>query len=170
MQGTLLTPEARLQQAGAIQPPAGVLGWLPPQFWRTQKEFYSYGANFLPLAASGTQTQTISIQSDTDFILLYVVGVATQTDNVTPLAFRPVLVELKDNSTGSTLTQSPTHYENLFGNAMAPGIFSIPYFLRANSSLAVTLQNLEANDRNYRLSFMGFRSAPGSDYASGKLR
>lgn len=158
------------QQTGfAIQPPAGVLGWLPPQFWRTIKEFYAYNVNFLPLPASATATDGFTVQSDTDFIILYLVGVATETDNVTPLAFRPALVDIKDNSTGASITQRPTHYENLFGNAMTPGVLSIPYFVKATSSVAVTMQNLRAVDTAYRLSFIGFRSAPGSDYVSGKL-
>lgn len=169
MNGPRNTPDQRLVMGTAINPPAGVLGWLPPRFWPNIKEFFAYSVNFLPLAASGTQTQSISIQSDTDFILLYGTMVATQTDNVTPLAFAPALVQLRDGSSGNDLFQSPLHVENVFGDAMQPGIFAVPYYLRANSNLQVTLQNLEANDRNYRLAFHGCRVWPNSDMTTGKL-
>lgn len=165
MQPNRLPAAAQAQQGFMLQPPAGVLGWLPPQFWRTDKEFYGYNANFLPIAAGQTSTVTVSIQADTDFIMLAAAMQATATDNVTPLAFAPALVELKDASSGTTLTQSPVHVESLFGDARQPGVFAIPYFLRANSALQVTLQNLDAaNARNYRFTFYGFRSWPGSDY------
>ncbi|MFA6118259.1 MAG: hypothetical protein WC729_30010 [Sphingomonas sp.] len=153
-----------------VVPPSGVLGWLPPQFWRTIKEFYTYGVNFLPIAASGTSTETISIQGSTDFVLLYVAMTATSEDNLTPLAFAPALVQLRDASSGNDLFQTPQHVENVFGTGREPGILAVPYFLRANSALQVTLQNLEAVARNYRLSFIGFRSVPGSDYETGRLR
>lgn len=170
MQNGTLTPDARIQQGFAIQPPAGALGWLPPQFWNTIKEFYGYGANFLPLPALGTQTRTISIQADADFIILYATMTATTDDNLTPLPFAPALVNLRDNSDGSSLTQQPTHVESVFGDAQRPGIFSIPYYLRANSSLAVQLENLENVDRNYRVTFFGFRNLPNSNMVNGRLR
>jgi hypothetical protein len=170
MNGTRNTPDQRIATGQAINPPAGVLGWLPPRFWGTIKEYFAYPANFLPLVANATQTETISIQSDSDFILLYATLVGTATDNVTPLVFRPALVQLRDASSGTDLFQSPTHVENVFGDAMQPGIFAVPYYLRANSALQVTLQNLEAFDRNYRLTFHGFKSWPNSDQQTGRLR
>lgn len=171
MQNGVLTPDARIQQGFAIQPPAGALGWLPPVFWQTVKEFYGYGANFLPIAAGATETRTISIQADADFIILYAVMVATTQDNLTPLPFAPALVNLRDNSDGASLTNSPTHVEAVFGDAKRPGIFSIPYYLRANSGLAVELQNLDpVNARNFRFTFYGFRNLPNSNMMNGRLR
>lgn len=163
MEAGRATPAGQIMQGAALIPPAGALGWLAPQFWSTVKDFYGYSANFLPLAASATQTQNISIQADTDFIILFATLVATQTNNTTPLAFAPALCELRDASSGATLTQQPVHCEAIFGDASQPGIFSIPKYLKANSALAVTLQNLEAFDRNYRINFFGFRSYPGSN-------
>lgn len=171
MNGPNLSTMAMIQQGFRIQPPAGMLGWLPPQFWLTIKDFFAYNANFTPLAAGQSQTQTISIESSSDFILMMMSGVGTAVDNTTPLAFRPVTIDLKDNSSGNTLTQQPTHWENIVGDGRQPGVFAIPYYLKANSSLAVTLQNLDAaNARNYRLSFFGFRSYPNSNMVNGNMR
>lgn len=170
MNGSKLPPDARLAQGFAMQPPAGVMGWLPPKFWNTIKEFYGYNVDFLPIPSLGTQTQTFTVQADSDFIFLFLTGQGTMTDNVTPLPFKPVLIDLKDNSVGSSLTQKPTHYENWIGDGRNPGVMAIPYYLKANSSLAVTIQNLEANDRNYRFTFFGFRSIPNSNMSNGALR
>ena len=170
MTGPMLRTDAQMQQGTRVQPPAGIMGWLPERFWYTIKEFYGYPADFLPLPASTTQTRNISIQADADFVLLYAVLTATAVDNITPLAFRPALIQLKDASAGSDLIQAPTHIENVCGDAMQPGIFAIPYYFRANSTLQVSLENLEATDRNYRLIFYGFRNWPQSDMNNGRLR
>ena len=163
MEAGRATPAGVAQQGFAMIPPAGVLGWLPPSQWWTVKDFYGYSANFLPLAAGATETQNISIQADTDFIIMYATAIVTAVDNTTPLAFAPALIELRDASTGATMTQLPVHLEALFGDGSFPGIFAVPKFVRANGAIAVTLQNLEAFNRNYRINLFGYRSIPGSD-------
>lgn len=163
-------PMMGMETGFRILPPSGVLGWLPPQFWQTIKEFYSYGVNFLPLTANGTLTENISIQASTDFILLYLAMTATQEDNTTPLAFAPALVQIRDASSGNDLFQTPQHVENTFGTGREPAVLAVPYYFRANSTIQVTLQNLENVARNYRLSFIGFRSVPGSNFATGAMR
>lgn len=162
-------PMAGMETGFRLIPPSGVLGWLPPQFWKTIKEFYVYSTNFLPLAASQVSTENITIQGSTDFILLYLGMTATSADNLTPLAFAPALVQLRDASSGNDLFQSPQHVENVFGTGREPAILAVPYFFRSNSAIQVTLQNLEAQDRNYRLSLIGFRSVPGSNYETGAM-
>lgn len=163
MEAGRLTPGGAVQQGGRyVVPPAGALGWLPPSEWGTIKDFYGYSASFLPIPASTTQTQNISIQADSNFIIMYATLIASDVTNLTPLAFAPALVDLRDASSGASLTQSPVHVESIFGDGSFPGIFSVPKFMRANSTLQVTLQNLEAVNRNYRITFYGFRSIPGS--------
>lgn len=168
MQGPRATPDARMQIGNALTQ-AGVMGWLPLAFQNTVKEYFAYTTAFEPLAASQTASRSITIQSDTDFILLYATMVATTDDNLTPLPFRPALVQMRDGSDAADLFQTPTHVENVFGDAMQPGIFAVPYIFTRNSSIQVVLQNLEANDRIYRLAFHGFRSWPNSNQNSGRL-
>ena len=168
MQGQRATPDARMQLGNALTQ-AGVMGWLPLAFQNTVKEYFAYTTSFEPLPASLTQSRNINIQSDTDFIILYATMVVTTADNLTPLPFAPALVQLRDGGDAADLFQTPTHVEMVFGDAMQPGIFSVPYILTRNSSLQVTLQNLEANDRIYRLAFHGFRSWPNSNQNTGKL-
>lgn len=160
---------ASVTEAGArILPPAGALGWLPPMFWPQIKNFYAYVTEFLPLSASTTATNVITIQSDSYFVILYATITETTTDNATLLPFNPLLVNLTDSSSGAAFTSLPIHANNLFGDAQNPGIFTVPYIMRPGASLSVQVQNLEAVNRNVRIAFVGFKSVPGSDSRTGQ--
>lgn len=166
--GTLQAGAALLNGGRIISPPAGAMGWLPPIEWGTIKDFYAYTAEFLPIDASGTATRSINIQADSNFIILYGTLIATEVNNTTPLAFAPALVDLKDSSSGASLTSSPVHVQAMFGDGSFPGVFAMPKFMRAASQLTLTLQNLEAVQRNYRFALLGFRSLPGTDMFAQK--
>lgn len=145
-------------------PPAGALGWLPPQFWWTTKEWFGYNVDFLPLAAlAPAATQPLNIQADADFIIMYATAVETDTTDAILQPFMPLLVNIKDQSAGAFFTANPVHANMFFGDAQNPGIFVVPYYMRAGTSMNITIQNLENVARNLRICFWGFRSDPGSD-------
>ncbi len=133
------------------------LGWLPRALWRRAKDFFVYTAEFLPLSASATQTFEIAIQADSDFVIVAGVRVVTTTDNLTVQTFVPELVRILDTGSGRELTDRAVHIENWFGTAQLPAYWPYPKVIRASSTLQTTLQNLEANDRNARLSYLGFK-------------
>jgi hypothetical protein len=169
MDAGLLRPEAAMLQGGRIiAPPAGAMGWLPPTEWGTIKDFYAYEVDFLPIGVSATATASANIQADSNFIIMYATLIATAIDNTTPLAFAPALVDLRVSSSGASITSSPVHVNAMFGDGSFPGVFAVPKFLPAASQLQVTLQNLEAVARNYRLTFFGFRSLPNSNMFAQK--
>lgn len=141
----------------------GLLSLLPPQFRWTRKNFYGYPTEFLPLTASLTLTNQIGIQSDSDFIITYATCIVTDTTNLIQLSFIPQLVQLQDAAAGQSFFLIPVHAMNVYGDASAPGIFAVPYVMRAASTLSVQHQNLEATNRNVRCAFMGFKSYPGTD-------
>lgn len=141
----------------------GVLSTLPPQFRWTRKNFFGYTAEFLTLAASGTETKAIAIQGDSDFILSYAEAIVTDSTNLIQLAFVPQLVQLTDAAAGVNYFLSPEHFNSVYGDAQNPGIFPTPIILRAATSMNVTHQNLEATARNVRCAFNGIRSYPGTD-------
>lgn len=154
--------ERQMQQIIANLPPvSGLLALLPPQLRKNRiNQFYIYNADFLPLLASATDTKNIAVQSDADFVICFAMGVVTDTTDATVVPFVPQLVQLRDTAAGNFLSQSPVHYNMVYGDASNPGIFSVPYFLRAGSTLQVQHQNLVATNRNVRLAFCGFRSVP----------
>lgn len=133
------------------------LGWLPRALWRRAKDFFVYSAEFLPLAANQTQTFEIAIQADSDFVIVAGVRVVTQIDNVTQTTFVPELVRILDTGSGRELTDRAVHMENWFGTAQLPAYWPYPKVIRASSTLQTTVQNLDGNARNVRMSYLGFK-------------
>lgn len=154
--------EARaMRPAGQItRVPSPFLGLIPRELWSRLKDFFVYTANFIPLAASSTQTVNISIQNDSDFLIIYGVGTVTTTDESARLTYIPQLVQLRDSGSGRELFDQATHYHNIYGTAEEPAYWSFPKLLRAGSTFSVTHQNLEAVDRRVRVAFCGFKVFP----------
>lgn len=144
---------------------------LPPIMRDTIKQYYAYTADFLPLTASLTATTPFTVQADTDFIVTHLTAVVTDTANTTFLSLVPQTVQIVDASTGMAWFNgvNGTHFNNVFGDAQNPGFLALPYYLRANSTVNVTLVNLEAVNRNVRLAFHGFKSVPGSNWENGYI-
>jgi hypothetical protein len=124
-------------------------------------QFYAYNADFLPLAANATQQVNVTIQSDADFVIVFATGIVTSVDNGTLLPFVPQLVMLRDTASGIQLMQDNTHYNLVYGDAQNPALFTVPFYLRAGSTLQVQHQNLSNTAVNVRLAFQGFRAVPG---------
>lgn len=156
--------QSPMTQANAPGPTLlGLLSLLPPNYRWTMKRFYGYPTEFLPLTASTTLTNQIGIQADSDFIITYATCIVTDTTNLIQLPFIPQLVQLQDAAAGSNFFLIPEHAMNVYGDATQPGIFAVPYVMRASSTLSVQHQNLEATNRNVRIAFQGFKSWPGTD-------
>lgn len=147
------TPSAQVNPA-AMPPWWGVL----PKWVRgKEKRPYTYTADFLPLPASTTRTVNVNITSDAHFVVLQGKMVVTSSDNLTLLSFPPALCLLTLTSTGRQLESSAVHVLSMFGTGAEPAYWAYPLLVEAGSTLTVQLQNLEAVDRNYRLSFDGFK-------------
>lgn len=144
------TPPLR-QLAGAVDQ------FLPANRRGRDKQFFTYGMEFLPLTASATLTGNISIQADSDFLILEMVRVVTDTTDLIALAFCPELVTLIDSGSGRTLFDRAQHMDNIAGTGQLPAVWDYPYFLQRNSNFAVTVQNLEAVNRNVRIGFRGLK-------------
>lgn len=133
------------------------LYFLPPDLRTRVKDFFTYSANFLPLAASGTATVDIAIQNDSDFLIVAATRVVSSEDNATEVTFPPLLVTIVDSSSGRQLMDRAVHIENLFGSAQRPSVWPSPKLIRAAGTLSTTCQNLTATARNVRISYLGFK-------------
>lgn len=160
------------EYAGRIVPPWGALGWMPKLFWNYIKQYFGYhldfvGTNVVP--ASGAVSLNIQIQGDAYFAILYATLIETDTNNTTRLPFSPLMVQLQETGNGQSFfsTQGGAHVDEVFGDGFNPGIFAMPYILKPNATLQVTLTNLEAVQRNVRCTFHGFKLVPGSDEDTG---
>lgn len=140
--------------------PNPFLGLIPRELWSRLKDFFAYTFSFNPLTASAEQTQNISIQNDSDFLIIFGTCTVTDTLNTTRLTFVPQLVQLRDSGSGRELFDQSTHFHNVYGTAEEPAYWSFPKLLRAGSTFSVRHTNQEATDRNVRGAFHGFKVFP----------
>jgi hypothetical protein len=145
------------------------IAMLPPLMRDTIKQYFAYTAEFLPLAASLTGTVPFTVEASSDFIVVAMTGVVTDVANTTFLGMVPQTIQIVDASTGMAWFNgiNGTHFNNVMGDAQQPYFMPLPFYLRANSTVNVTLVNLEAVQRNVRLAFHGFKSVPGSNWETG---
>lgn len=132
-------------------------GLLPRTLMNKVKDFFVYGTDFLPLAATTTLTNTINIEADSDFLLVAVNAISTLVDNTTFNAAMPILITLDDTASGRRFQNQAQHLNNLNGVGTLPGYLPFAKLLRANGALNVTLQNLSATAYNIRVSLLGFK-------------
>lgn len=121
---------------------------------------FDYNADFVGpnvLGAGATVTVPIQIQADSDFLIMS--AALTATDVATQavlLGFLPALVLLTDTGSGRQIMNQPVHVNNYFGTGQLVRVLDRPYFIRASSTLNVTLQNLDTvNARVVRIAFHG---------------
>lgn len=131
--------------------------WFPIEGRNLALDYFAYGTDFEPLAASATTTRAIQINSDSAFMVLSATMVETATNNTTFLANRPLLVSLSTGGAALNLSNTPIHADNWFGTAEQPKYWDVPKILLPNTTFNVQLQNLEATDRNVRVAFHGFK-------------
>lgn len=134
-------------------------GLLPPELWKRVKDFFVYSVDFLPLAAGAVQAADIAIQADSDYLIVAGVRTVTDTANTTLVAGPvPQLVTITDTGSGRNLQNQAAHIDNLFGTGQLPSYWPFPKLIPAASTLSTTLQNLDGvNDRNVRISYLGFK-------------
>lgn len=131
--------------------------WYPEGAKGLAIDYFVYGTDFTPLNASATTANNIAINGDSAFCILSACIVETDTANTTFLSNLPLLALLKDSGSGRDFSNTPIHADNWFGTAQEPKYWDVPKILAPNSAFSVQLQNLEATNRNIRVSFHGFK-------------
>jgi hypothetical protein len=131
--------------------------WFPAEARNLALDYFVYGTDFEPLAASTTTTRAIQINSDSAFMVLSATMVETETNNTTFMANRPLLVSLSTGGAALNLSNTAIHADNWFGTAEQPKYWDVPKILLPNTTFNVQLQNLEAAERNVRVAFHGFK-------------
>ena len=136
-------------------------GLLPMDLWGATKDFFVYSVDFLPLTASVvSQAGDIQIQADSHFMIMAGVREVRDTTNATVIAAPPELVRILDAGSGRELNNQELPIDNLFGTAQLPSYWPYPKIIKASSTLTTFLTNLEATDRNARISYLGFKIFP----------
>lgn len=128
-----------------------------------QLDPFTFGINFLPIAASATITENFLVQADSAFAICKTSMVISDDANayVANLSdlphFIPMVVTLTDSGSGRDLMNTSIALSNIFGSAREPFVWARPKVLDPNSTFNARLQNLIATARNVRLAFHGFK-------------
>lgn len=144
--------------------PRGLVPFLPPKLEAAGHDFGIYGVEFLPLGVSARASATFTVAEDHAFLIVAANALLTTADNaiITPQEFL-ALVTLyrqggpKANTQATVPGANDSPMDNWFGTGKQWAYWGLPYILAPHETLVVTLTNLEATARNYRLSFIGCR-------------
>lgn len=130
---------------------------LPSQVQGNAKDFFTYGIDYLPLAASATLRGSFQVQNDSDFYILYATGTSRDTTTQALETDRAFTADLFTSGSGRLLNNRPVDFNNMFGTAQLPCFFPYPKLLERASEFTCTLANLTATARNVRINFVGFK-------------
>lgn len=119
------------------------------------KDFYAYAFTESSIASGATQSKTVTIEADANFIahkltiFASIAGAAvTESSEVLPL----VVLQITDNGSGRNLFNQPVAIPTIVGSGQRPFILPIPRLFRSNSSINFTYTNFSAGT-TYRLDF-----------------
>lgn len=152
------------EQDRVVQAIANQSGLRPSQVRRAfTLDFFTFVINFLPLAASNTDTQNFITQADSGFAIVKTSFEVASNVNVfvanisdTP-RYAPQVITLSDSGSGRDLSNSAVAIGTLFGPNAYPFVWPCPKILDPNSTFTARVQNLVATAFNIRLSFHGYK-------------
>lgn len=125
------------------------------------RDFFVYSAEFLPIGATATATVRVPIQADSAFALMEITGdVRALVTDEAVIAAPAMRMELRDEGTGRILMDRAQMWDNIIGTAQRPFFLPAPKVIRANSTFVVTLTNDNANARQVRIAFVGYKIFP----------
>jgi hypothetical protein len=138
------------------------LGTLPRKYWFCLKKAFAYGTDYLPLAAGASGIQnSITIDSDSDFIFMLPQMVVTDTTNLIQIAFPPALINVSSSLNNQFLFQTARHVMTFASipTVTMPAYFPMAYIYPKGTVLNTVLSNLDTvNAYNYRFTYWGFKA------------
>ena len=140
------------------QPPLRVSEQVAPR----RRDFYTYEAEALALAAGAAANDIINIEADSNFILQKLcyhadIAAAAFVESTQPIP--NVTIQLTDTGSGRNLMANPVPIPSIFGFGRLPFILPNPRVFLRNSTIQVAFANFDAAVAyNIRLSFIGFKN------------
>lgn len=128
----------------------------------TAKLLYTYSADSGQIAAGATATDKISIEADSDFVIvkqsMHVSDGAGAAITGAGKILPNVTVQIIDTGSGRQFFDDEQPVGNLFGTGEIPFILPVQQLVRANSVLRVNFTSFEAAaNRRVQLSFIGYK-------------
>lgn len=116
---------------------------------------FAYSVDFSPLGTGGTRV--VEIGADADFVCTMFNGVVFDRGSGQMILGR-MLVSITVDNNQRQLTNQPTTLQCVYGTGPRPGQLFKPLVLPANSTMTITLDNLDSDDRVVKLSHVGVKA------------
>lgn len=133
---------------------------LPAGLRENARDYFAYSFPlFDPLAVSASQTETVNIQADSDFLIMAIAGTARDPADPTSVLTDPAItVRIEDTGSGRNIQNRATDWRNMMGTGELLFYLPFPKYIDANSQVALTLENLDAAQAyNCRVALHGFK-------------
>lgn len=140
--------------------PALYLDFLPPHLRGNPRDFFAYSpTDFANIAVGTAQTQSFTVQNDSDFLIVALAGEEIDpADEGVALPTSPLTIAIQDGGSGRNLQNRPQAYANLVGTGQLPAYMPYPKFIDRASEVSVTIANNDPTQAyRVRLSFLGFK-------------
>lgn len=118
-----------------------------PEQGRTRRDFYTYGINFLALAAGATANGAIAVEADSEFevqklAMFADIAAAVQTASTRVLPL--VTIQITDTGTGRPMFSIPLPIPAIFGDGQIPFLLPTTKVFTKRASIAVAVVNFSA--------------------------
>lgn len=132
------------------------------QFARTGRnilgiDYYSYSTTMLNVTSAASATSLIQIQSDSDFVLVYLSGTMLITSSQIPPTFNSATVQIQDTGTGKTFFNQPALMGLVFGVGGYPFTLPSPRVIAPNTNVKFDVTNLLAVAQDFYITMQGAR-------------
>ncbi len=114
-----------------------------------QRLFFVYNFANEAVAASGGATVRISMESQSDFLVVKITGLATSTAGM--------LVMVSDSQQSGNWFQVPPPSSHIFGTPGLPYLLPEPRYLLGSTTLTITLTDTSAAINTVSMEFHGYK-------------
>lgn len=115
---------------------------------RVYRKPFMYSTGAVTLAANATSTVSVQIANDADFEIVKLTSTATNAN---------FTINIQDSVSGVYLFDRAQHALLILGSNTDPFILPVPYLVRANSSLSVTLADSSGAQNIIWVGFFGHK-------------
>lgn len=140
--------------------PGLYLDFLPAELRASPRDFFTFGIDFLNIAAAGgTATGTFLVPSDSDFLIVALTGTEVDpADEGLVIVSAPLTIAITDSGSGRQLQNRAQAYPNIVGTGQLPAFMPYPKFIDRSSEVSATIVNNDPTQAaRVRLSFIGFK-------------
>lgn len=120
------------------------------------RSYFDYHVSFAAIASGANATSSVTIQSDSHFLLHSLVFVCFDNTTNGNIAIPDTSIQITDTGSGTNLFDGPVRITNVAGTAQLPALLLPPRLFAPASTVSVQLtNNVSTNAQRYEVVFVG---------------